>query len=92
VLLSMHGTGRIVLVTGMMNSVQYIDILQTNVIPELQSVYPANDSVFQHDLAPYHTSKKVKQFLTQHQIKVLEWPGNSSDLNHIENLWAICKN
>jgi len=55
---SMQGTGRIVLVTEMMNSVQYIDKLQTNVIPELQKFYPANDSVFQHDLSPVSHLKK----------------------------------
>jgi len=42
---SMQGIGRILPVTGMMNLGQYI-VLQTNVIPELQKVYPANDSVF----------------------------------------------
>jgi len=34
----------------------------------------------------------VKKVFEENQIKVLECPGNSPDLNLRENLWAIIKN
>jgi hypothetical protein len=36
---------------------------------------------------PCHKSKKEKAFLKE--IAIIDWPGNSLDLNPIENLWAI---
>ena len=61
------------------------------VIPELAKRFPDGSGIFQQDLALCHTSKQVKTFFSQHRMKVLEWPGNSPDINPIENLWSICK-
>lgn len=46
---------------------------------------------FMHDSAPAHKSKAVKEFLDDQNIPVLDWPGNSPDLNPIENAWNVIK-
>lgn len=48
-------------------------------------------SVFMHDSAPCHKAKKVTAWLQRKKIMVLEWPGNSPDLNPIENCWHQMK-
>lgn len=85
------GVGPLHPVDGMMQSQQYVDVLQRRLLPELQKRFSDGSGIFQQDLAPCHTSKMVKGFMNQKQIKVLEWPGNSPDVNPIENLWGICK-
>jgi len=44
-----------------------------------------------HDGAPGHKSKIVTKFLNDNNINVLECPGNSPDLNPIENAWNYLK-
>jgi transposase len=88
---SYYGVGRLQPIEGMMRSPQYIEVLRMKVIPELEKTYPDGTGILQQDLAPCHTSKMVKKFMTEQQIQVLDWPGNSPDVNPIENLWAICK-
>ena len=42
-----------------------------------------------HDGALCHKSRLVQQFHDSQHIKVLDWPGNSPDLNPVKSLWAL---
>ena len=47
--------------------------------------------IFQQNSAPCHKAKAVTKWLQAKNVKVLQWPGNSPDLNPIENLWTLVK-
>ncbi len=49
------------------------------------------DADFQQDLAPAHTAKSTKSWLNDRGVGVFDWPANSPDLIHIENLRGIVK-
>lgn len=89
--MSAQGTGRLYIVEGMMNQHQYKKVLKTRLIPQLNDWFPNKDYVFMHDSAPCHKAKSVTKFLSANNIKTLSWPGNSPDMNPIENLWSIVK-
>ena len=74
-----------------MSSDKYIDVFENKVIPDIRWAFPDGGGVFQQDLAPCHSSKKVKTIFRKYKSNVLEWLGNSPDFNPIENLWAITK-
>jgi transposase len=71
-----------------MNAQRYIGVLQHHLLP---SMVNHHCSRFQQDSAPCHTARVVKAWFQQKQINVLPWPGNSPDINPIENLWQIVK-
>ncbi len=47
--------------------------------------------IFMHDNAPCHRASIVSRFFQEENIQVLDWPGNSPDINPIENAWFILK-
>ena len=66
----------------MMNGDLYIKVLSDHMV----TMFELNQCLhFIHDSAPCHKAKKVTQWLQTKKIKALEWPGNSPDLNPIEN-------
>ena len=84
------GPGSLVPVQGMMNSKKYISIIETKIVPMMHT-FAGGVGIFQQDLAPCHTSKVTKKFFHEKKLTVLDWPGNSPDINPIENLWSIVK-
>lgn len=85
-------TGRLYVVEGMMNQHQYVKVLKERLVPQLKEWFPSGDFIFMHDVAPCHKAKSITKFLSENNIKTLPRPGNSPDMNPIENLWTIVKN
>ncbi|KAK9310543.1 hypothetical protein QLX08_000122 [Tetragonisca angustula] len=70
-----------------MDQHQYVDTLDKNLIPFAEENFnKSEDWIFQADNDSKHTSRKVKRFLEEHNVNVICWPAQSSDLNSIEHL------
>ena len=87
---SWHGSGEIFFLPKgqTMNAEKYLEVLKKKAAPAMKK---AGTKWFLQDGAPCHNAKKVKTWLQQKGWHLVDWPGNSPDLNPIENLWSCMK-
>ena len=88
---SFHGVGSfsfhgVMPIEGMMSLDKCIDKVENKLIPDIKRAFPDNEGMFQKDLAPCHSSKKVKTIFRKYKLNLSERLGNSPDLSLIENL------
>ena len=81
---------KLAFIDGYMNSEKYTGVLKSHLGP-MWRYLDKDDTIFQQDNAPCHTSKETKKFFEAQGIQILDWPPNSPDLNPIENIWALLK-
>ena len=73
-----------------MDAETYVEILNTNLLPFIDSVYPHGHR-FMQDNDPKHTSKIAREFFTEKGIQWWKTPPESPDANPIEYLWHELK-
>lgn len=87
-----YGVGKLVFIDGTMDSEAYVEILNSAYAGTLEMHNLSfENSVFQQDNDSKHLSNYTKSYLRDIEIKLLNWPSCSPDMNITEHVWYYIK-
>jgi hypothetical protein len=83
---SWNGLGPLVILHGKVNPEGYKNILSRCVLSTVEDQFGNDDCLYQHDNAPCHKARSVKEWFVDNKVPEMDWPVQSPDLNPIEHL------
>ena len=84
-------TELLVIDEGSMTANLYCDYIRYELYERVNGIYGKNKWKFQQDNAKVHTSNKVMQMFKDLNIRLVDHPPKSPDLNPIEYVWSFIK-
>ncbi len=88
--ITIDNPGDLIFLKTYMNQHTYKKTLELSIISFINN-NQTKKFILQHDEAPAYKAKMIEAWIEKQKIEIMDWAGQSQDLNPIENVWAFIK-